>query len=79
MFPSSEEGRETPIVLDPLERANLNHWKTHVEAEIILRPTVSRLLCLVIGHPSVADDQILPSDICGFLLVRLLLDLKTSL
>jgi hypothetical protein len=25
-FPSSGEGRETSILLGPLERANLNHW-----------------------------------------------------
>jgi hypothetical protein len=29
MFPSSDEGRETPTLLAPLERANLNHWTTH--------------------------------------------------
>jgi hypothetical protein len=26
----SPELMETPIVLDPLERANLNHWTTHI-------------------------------------------------
>jgi hypothetical protein len=26
LFPSSGEGRETPAVLCPLERSNLNHW-----------------------------------------------------
>jgi hypothetical protein len=26
MFPPSGEGRETPTLLGPLERANLNHW-----------------------------------------------------
>jgi hypothetical protein len=26
MFPSSGEVRETPTLLDPLERANFNHW-----------------------------------------------------
>jgi hypothetical protein len=26
VFPSSGEGRETPILLGHLERANLNHW-----------------------------------------------------
>jgi hypothetical protein len=25
LFPSSDEGRETPTLLDPLERANFNH------------------------------------------------------
>jgi hypothetical protein len=28
LFPSSEG--ETPTLLGPLERANLNHWQTHV-------------------------------------------------
>jgi hypothetical protein len=26
LFPSSGEGRETPTLLGPLERANSNHW-----------------------------------------------------
>jgi hypothetical protein len=26
LFPSSGEGRETPTLLGPLERANLNQW-----------------------------------------------------
>jgi hypothetical protein len=26
LFLSSDEGRETPTVLGPLEGANLNHW-----------------------------------------------------
>jgi hypothetical protein len=26
LFPSSNEGMETPSLLGPLERANLNHW-----------------------------------------------------
>jgi hypothetical protein len=30
LFPSSGEGRETPTLLGPLERANLKHWTTHV-------------------------------------------------
>jgi hypothetical protein len=30
LFPSSDEGRETPTLLGPLERTNLNHWTTHV-------------------------------------------------
>jgi hypothetical protein len=29
LFPSSGDG-ETPALLGPLERANLNHWTTHV-------------------------------------------------
>jgi hypothetical protein len=30
LLPSSDEGRETPILLGPLQRANLNHWTAHV-------------------------------------------------
>jgi hypothetical protein len=26
LFPPSGEGRETPTLLGPLERSNLNHW-----------------------------------------------------
>jgi hypothetical protein len=26
MFPTSGDGRETPTLLGPLERANLSHW-----------------------------------------------------
>jgi hypothetical protein len=26
LFPSSDKGRETPTLLGPLERLNLNHW-----------------------------------------------------
>jgi hypothetical protein len=28
VFPSSGEGRKTPILLGPLETANLNYWST---------------------------------------------------
>jgi hypothetical protein len=32
LFPSSDErGRETPTLLGPLERANLNHWTTYID------------------------------------------------
>jgi hypothetical protein len=27
LFPSSDEGRETPTLLGPLERVDLNHWR----------------------------------------------------
>jgi hypothetical protein len=30
LFLPSGEGRETPTLLGPLERANLNHWTTHI-------------------------------------------------
>jgi hypothetical protein len=30
MFPSSGEEGKTPTLLGPLERAKLNHWKTHL-------------------------------------------------
>jgi hypothetical protein len=29
LFPSSVEGRETPALLGPLERTNLNHWTSY--------------------------------------------------
>jgi hypothetical protein len=31
LFPSSGKGRETTTLLGPLERANPNHWTTHVK------------------------------------------------
>jgi hypothetical protein len=34
-------------------------WGLHVEVEVILRPKVSRQVCLGIGHPPAAHDQIL--------------------
>jgi hypothetical protein len=52
LFPFSGNGRETPTLLGSLERANLNHWKTHVQAEVILRQTVSRPVGLGVGPPS---------------------------
>jgi hypothetical protein len=39
LFPFSGEVGKTPTLLGPLERANLNHWTTHIR--VILRPTVS--------------------------------------
>jgi hypothetical protein len=41
LFPSSDEGRETAILLGCLERANLNHWTTNAEVEVTLWLTVS--------------------------------------
>jgi hypothetical protein len=29
LFASSGEGRETPALLGPLEKANLSHWKNY--------------------------------------------------
>jgi hypothetical protein len=46
---------EAPTLLGPLKRANLNHWTTHVEAEVKLRPTVSRQVYLGVGLPSGTD------------------------
>jgi hypothetical protein len=47
LFPSSDEGKETPTLLGPLERANLNHWTTQVKDT--LRLTVSQSVCLDVG------------------------------
>jgi hypothetical protein len=30
LFSSSDQGRETPTLLGPLEKATLNQWTTHV-------------------------------------------------
>jgi hypothetical protein len=40
----------TPTLSVLLERANIKHWTTN-EAEIIFQATVSRSVCLGIGHP----------------------------
>jgi hypothetical protein len=49
---------ETPTLLGPLEKTNLNRWTPHVEGEVNLRPTVGRPVCLGVGPPSGAHDQI---------------------
>jgi hypothetical protein len=38
LFPSSVEGRETPALLGPLERANLNHWTNGTQQSRCLPP-----------------------------------------
>jgi hypothetical protein len=40
MFPSSGEG-ETPALLGPLERANLNHWRMETNP-------VSEMMCYLV-------------------------------
>jgi hypothetical protein len=34
LFRSPGEGRVAHALLDPLDRANLNHWTTHVQTQI---------------------------------------------
>jgi hypothetical protein len=74
---------KTPTLLDPLERANLNHWTTliKVKVKVILRPTVSRPVCLGTKYPSGAYDQILiiVLTVAGLLIWGALSDEKTSL
>jgi hypothetical protein len=72
MFPSSGEGKKEPTLLGPLERPNLYHWRLHVKVKVILRPTVSRPVCLGARHLSGTRDQFfsfcvqLFLDSCGF-------------
>jgi hypothetical protein len=53
---------KSPTILGRLAIANLIHWTTYVQAQVqvqvILRPTVSRPICLGVGLPSGAHDQI---------------------
>jgi hypothetical protein len=66
--------------LSPLEGANLNHWTTH-QVEVKLRPTISRSVCLGVGLPSGAHDQIFVFclTIAGFLPWGDLSDERTGL
>jgi hypothetical protein len=65
LYPSSDEIKEISTLLGPLERANLNHWTTHVEGEVNLQPSAS--LHLVSSSRPESMTIILFSDICGIL------------
>jgi hypothetical protein len=47
---SSDKGSVTPVLLGFLERANPNHWTTHikVEEDVSLRLTASESVCLAV-------------------------------
>jgi hypothetical protein len=52
LFPYSGEGKETPTLWGPLERANLNHWIsmiTHEQQRIPLFFLIQRHLLQIIG------------------------------
>jgi hypothetical protein len=50
-------GRETHTLLGRLERSNVNHWTTHVEVEVKLRPAVIRPVCVGVALPSGTSDN----------------------
>jgi hypothetical protein len=45
LFPSSGEG-EMPTLLDPVERANLNDWTTHVRVQSQSNLTVAVIVLM---------------------------------
>jgi hypothetical protein len=54
-------------ILGRLGIANFNHWTTHVQVQVILRPTVSRPVCLdVSSHLGLITIYLFLLDICGF-------------
>jgi hypothetical protein len=62
LFPSSGEGRETPTLLGPLERANLNHW-THAFLSDLPSPVLERLSSSVLEDRSSSELECLPSSV----------------
>lgn len=48
---------ETHILLALCEGANFSHYTAQLEAEVKLRATVSRPVCLGVGHPFGAQEQ----------------------
>jgi hypothetical protein len=63
MFPSSGEERETPTLLVPLERDNLNQWATRIEVKVFLRLTVGQSASSGIRPPSGTSDKFLASAV----------------
>jgi hypothetical protein len=46
LFLSSGDGKETPTLMSPLEKANLSHRTTNVRVKVILRLMVSRNMAM---------------------------------
>jgi hypothetical protein len=44
LFPSSGEGRETPTLLGPLERDNLNHWTSDTNRNAAIQLEIISIL-----------------------------------